>query len=339
MHRSMHYLGVDVAKATLTVSLVTAERQPLTAPQTVANTADGFAKLLAYLATEGATAEDTTICVESTGAYSTPVCRFFCTRGWKVSQLHALEVRRASKAHRQKTDPADSRMIAEYGARYIDRLRPYALPQPGIEQLHTILESREMYLGHRTAMTNRLHNLTDFSTVPAIECERLRDFIALCTEEIHRCEQDLRALVREHPRLEMLWRLLLTMPGIGPITAAVILVITNGGTRLLDPRHLAGHCGIAPLRYKSGTSVHRAARSRGFGPRLMRKVLHFCSLSLTRVNQPFHHYYLRKRQEGKPGRLVLNNVANKALRIICAMMRDEVPYHVSHRSVHPDLLG
>ena len=40
-------------------------------------------------------------------------------------------------------------------------------------------------------------------------------------------------------------------------------------------------------------------------------------------NAEFRKYYLRKVAEGKPKRLVLNNVANKLLKIVCALVKTE----------------
>lgn len=339
MKESLHYLGIDVAKATITCTLINADRSVRTDACTVANEPEGFAQLLPMLSAAGVRPADTTICVETTGAYSLPVCTFFVEQGWTVAHLDALDIKRATKKHRHKTDPADSRMIAEYGARNHDKAVAYIPPRPEVARLQTMLKTRDQFVVTRTAMINRLHILAGPKQAHACEQERVQDVIMTLSQAIDRCTKDIRAHVRAHDHLEALWRVLCTMPGVGPITAAALLVATNAGTRLLHPRKLAGYCGISPLKRDSGTSVHAPARSRGFGPSLLRRQLYIGAWAQVRANGPFHRYYLRKQEEGKKKILILNNVANKALRIICAMMRDMVPYHADHRSVHPAMHG
>ncbi len=50
----------------------------------------------------------------------------------------------------------------------------------------------------------------------------------------------------------------------------------------------------------------------------------------------FKEYYLRKTKEGKAKRLVINNIQNKLLRIICAVLRTNRPYIRGYTSLHPE---
>ena len=52
---------------------------------------------------------------------------------------------------------------------------------------------------------------------------------------------------------------------------------------------------------------------------------------------PFAGYYRRKVSEGESGRLALNNVSNKLVRVMAAVLRDGVPYEAGHVSVRPTI--
>ena len=67
----------------------------------------------------------------------------------------------------------------------------------------------------------------------------------------------------------------------------------------------------------------------------MRKLLHLGALSVRTHKPVFRHYFERKVAEGKPKKLVLNNIANDLVRIICAILRSQTPYIPNDRSVHP----
>ena len=70
---------------------------------------------------------------------------------------------------------------------------------------------------------------------------------------------------------------------------------------------------------------------------MLRKLLYLAALNLKQHSEVHGRYYARKVAEGKPSRLVLNNLSNKLLRIICAVIRDARPYHEKHRSMGPKM--
>ena len=81
--------------------------------------------------------------------------------------------------------------------------------------------------------------------------------------------------------------------------------------------------------------MHKRAHIRHYGPNASRKLLRLAAQSVATHNVTFRRYYKRKLLEGKAKALVLNNIANKLLKIACAIVRDNTRYIKEHRSVHP----
>ena len=71
----------------------------------------------------------------------------------------------------------------------------------------------------------------------------------------------------------------------------------------------------------------------------MRKLLHLAARSLVTHDRNFRKYYLRKLEEGKPKKVVLNNVANKLLKVLCAIIRDQTAYNGNYKSINPMMLN
>jgi len=71
---------------------------------------------------------------------------------------------------------------------------------------------------------------------------------------------------------------------------------------------------------------------------MVRKLLHLAARSVRTHEERFKKYFHRKRAEGKPKMLVLNNIANKLLRMLCGMIKNKQPYIEDYQSVHPGLL-
>lgn len=61
-------------------------------------------------------------------------------------------------------------------------------------------------------------------------------------------------------------------------------------------------------------------------------------MSVRTHHAQFREYFLRKIAEGKSKQLVLNNIANKLLKIMCAVLRTQTPYIPNYQSVNPKLL-
>jgi transposase len=94
--------------------------------------------------------------------------------------------------------------------------------------------------------------------------------------------------------------LLLTIPGIGWLTACW-LVLTTLNFTLCETAEAAVHfVGLAPMVRQSGTSVHgRAQISRG-GHGRVRSQLYLATLTAARFNPIIKPYYDRFRAAGKP---------------------------------------
>lgn len=145
-----------------------------------------------------------------------------------------------------------------------------------------------------------------------------RDHVVACAT---RDKNRLRAVLLEGDET---YACLLTVPGIGPRTAAQLAVSVDIG-RFPDHDHLASYCGIAPRVRSSGTSV-RSVRASRRGDARLKSLLIFSCNSLVRSSGRYGEYYRACRARGMGHGRALKAVARKRLRAIYAVMRDRVPY-------------
>ena len=125
---------------------------------------------------------------------------------------------------------------------------------------------------------------------------------------------------------------------IGLLLACSIIIATNG-FKQKNYKQLCAYVGIVPYKHESGTSVFRRARSRVYGHKLLKKLLCLASLSVSRHDQVFRRYYVRKVAEGKPKRVVLNNISNKLLKLSCALIKYNMLYIENYKSINPVLVA
>lgn len=330
------FVGVDVASESLAVAVTSGLGRPIAAPTTTANDPDGFAALEAHLAAHGAVPERTLVCLEATGVYGEALCYWMHGRGYCVVVGDPATIRhRAMPVAGPKTDALDARRIADYAARYLDELRPWSPAEAVVEEVQTLLTMREQLVREVNAKRNALHVLRRKHHQTPLAIRIAEDAAGYLQARIREIDAEVRRLVSEHPTIGPAVALLVSVPGVGYLLAAHVVVATGGFTRPLSGKRFASYVGICPNPYQSGTSVERRSRSRGYGPRTVRKLLYMASLGLVRTEGPLSVYYRRKVGEGKSGRLVLNNLSNKLVRVMAAVLRDGVPYEAGHRSVRP----
>lgn len=334
---AVFFIGIDIARDDFTWTLYSSPahryRRAAVHPQTAA----GFAAFERALAQEGARPDNTAICLEATGVYGQALCYALTARGWRVAMEAPHKVKRAFHPLGAKTDAVDSRQIAEYAHRFADQLSFWTPPDPEVERLRALLTTREQLTGQLTASQNALKALQRHPVRSPGAEGALQEVVDFLKRQIKALDQRIKAvLVR--PAWGPSAARVMSVPGVGPLLTAHLLVLTRGFERPLSPRSLAAHLGICPLPHQSGVSVHRPTRSRRAGPARLRKLLYLASMSLKTHVKGFTHYFLRKRLQGKPTRLVLNNIANKLLRIICAVLKNGTTYIPDYKSVPPLLL-
>lgn len=115
-----------------------------------------------------------------------------------------------------------------------------------------------------------------------------------------------------------------TIPGIGPRTAAQ-LVVSVDISEFDSHDKLASYCGLAPSTQRSGTSIGYDKGHRG-GNKPLKSLLIFSCNSLARSKSYFGEYFRRCRARGMGHKRALKATARKRMKVIYAVMRDGVPY-------------
>ena len=140
------------------------------------------------------------------------------------------------------------------------------------------------------------------------------------SKEIDSIEKEIIELIEEvHPHY-------MSIPGIGPISAAVIYAEYGDMLNYNNPGQLLAFAGIEPSVNDSGTESH-GGRMVKRGSSQLRYTLINCCLPLIRFDMTFAAYYAKKRAEGKPHRVAITHVAKKLIRVIYALERQDVDYN------------
>ena len=334
-----YFIGLDIAAEQFQAALGTQPWKLLVPGTAFSNDAAGFNAFAQWLEAHQCTPAQTVLCMEATGVYGETLAAFLVTRGYRLAIEPPLKVKRAFAPSGPKTDAVDSQQIAEYAYRFLDELSFWQPPTELVEQLKVLLTTREQLVQQSTAQQNALKALQRKRVRTPLAEQVHQHLIAELKTQIQALEQELRRLLEQEPPFAHLLALLLTIPGVGLLLASHILLLTRCASASPTVPQLAAHLGICPYPHQSGKSLRQRPRSRHYGPSIPRKLLHLAARSVSTHDAQFRAYYERKVAEGKPKRLVLNNIANKLLRVIAAVLASGLPYDPQHRSVRPARTG
>jgi len=308
-------LGIDVSKTTLHVALVLSNEK--LRHKTFPNAPAGFADLARWLArhTEG----PIHACLEATGPYGDAVAEFLFDAGHTVSVVNPSIIHAYAKVQllRAKADAVDAEVIARYAAK--EQPAPWAPPPPELRQLQALVRRLDALHGMRTQETNRLAVTSDAAVRASIDT-----VVATLEAQIADVKHRIATHLDDHPDLRAQRDLLLTIPGIGETTAAV-LIAELFHQSYASARQAAAYAGATPRIRESGQWRGKASLSR-CGPALIRKALYFPALVALRYNPTIAAVRTRLVAKGKPKMVIVGAAIRHLIHVAFGVLKSQRAY-------------
>ncbi|AYG65510.1 MULTISPECIES: IS110 family transposase [unclassified Rhizobium] len=303
-------VGIDVSKAYLDVALDGA-----TSVARWNNDAAGCDGLAAAVA--GASL----VVVEATGGYEMRMVRTLMAAGIAVAVVNPRQVRDFARASGRlaKTDQVDARVILHFAK----AMRPAQIPHidDGRIALAALVARRRQLIDMAVAEKNRLEHAS--ADIAALIHELLASFKAQLT----RIDTAITLAIETEPDMVERRDLLLSVPGIGEITAAILIAeLPELGS--IDDKKLAALIGVAPMAHDSGAM--RGQRHIAGGRSAVRCALYMATLSALRCSPTIKAFYARLRDAGKPPKVAIVAAMRKLATILNTIVRRRTPWINQH---------
>lgn len=311
----MHAIGIDMSKNTFHAAFDD------TTVIVFANTKEGATSFFTALRARDMTPEETTIGVESTGVYHLLLCAQAKASSWRIVIVNPLEASHMIKAQslrRMKTDRTDAfairmMVIAGRGYPFTDTdetltLKALVVEREGLVTMRAMVKvQHEAHATRARAITSTLHDGSPH-------------LVATLDHEILAIDQELRRYAPETQKL------LRSIPGVGPITAASLIAYVGDINRFSSPEKLVAYTGLDCRVHESGTSI----KGKGFitkrGNAHLRKVLFNAAFIAYQWNPELNAYFLKKTGEGKHYFAALCAVERKLIHLIYAVWKRGTPF-------------
>lgn len=326
------FVGIDFSKEKIDVAIIFAEGLTETSMRVsneFKNSVSGYKQLVKWVENSSNETEPSLwlFCGENTGDYSKPLCNFLYGRGFDMWLENAKSIKDASGIRRLKSDRADANMIAEYAMRNYDKAIIYEPLSESLSQLRELFLYRQMVVRHRCSFQVRRGEKRlnmEKSPVKTMISQSGRHIVTELNKEIEKIDKRIAELIDSDDELAQVFTIVTSIPGIGTQNAVCLMVYTDNFRRFnFDSRKIACYYGIAPFGRDSGTSVHTDPHVHYMANRQIKAMLSQAALSAARFNPVIASYYSRLIAKGKKRQIVLNNVKNKLVHIVTAMVRNK----------------
>jgi len=294
-------IGVDVSKQTL----VHCTRDGH--PSSVANSAKPVKRFLCRLPA------GTILAMEATGRFHRLLADTAYAMGFTVFVFNPKDVNRYAKSisPRAATDPIAARIIAEFAC--VRNHRPYAPVPPFVDALRNLVRTRAGLVKQRVALENQAGEHSGIATYLAQAVGSIAESIARLDKQIVEAAKD---------RAE--YRLLLKIPGFGPVVAAYMLA-TLASREFMRSDAFVAFIGLDLRVRESGKLKGRRKLSKRGDPEA-RRLLYLAALAASQQPGPFSELRARYLERGLSKTEAAVIIARKLARVAWAIYTNQQPY-------------
>jgi len=312
------YLGIDISKDRLDCHKLDNEYSEA---KQFKNDKQGIKALVAW------SVDCQQVVMEATGVYWQSCAFAIYEAGIAVSVVNPARVKHFGRMNlvRGKTDKMDAKLIAEFSQMTKPKLwRP---PTDKDQELQTLVRERDVLVADLTQLKNRKHAHAHRQLCPISVQTCLDERIILLKSQIKRLEKEIEEMCQQE--FQDSYQSLRSIPGIGSVTASVLLAETQALKYFYDAKQLTAYtgiapkpnesAGIAPKPNESGNSKHKSPISK-IGNKRIRKAFYLAALRACR-SSVFKDLYERILKRSHSKKLALIAVARKLLVIAFTLVK------------------
>ncbi len=293
-------LGVDVAQNELVCSLGRAFddcTQEIYVRNKFPNNLKGFGQLISWVKKNSDPAVAVVFVMEATGVYHESFAYYLADRTLKIAIVLPNKISNYMRSLTIKTvnDQTAANAICQFG---LERQLDYwEQPDPTYRQMKQLTRERDQIIDERTMCKNQLHAEKSGAFPNARSIKRLQERIKLLDKHIDQIAFELKTMVAGNEKIKEDVKLLCTIPGLGHLTACIILAETNGFELIRNKKQLTSYTGLDIREKQSGTSIKGKSRISKRGNRFLRKALYLPALAAIRHNERYKAVFSRQVQK------------------------------------------
>jgi len=323
-------IGIDVSKNTLDVVFKEQTNYQIKTKGSTKfdNNPDGFGKLLEWC-NKREKSENIVYVLEATGVYHEELLYFLYNNGKNACLELPKRIKyfAKSKGIKTKNDKVDSGVIADYG---IERqLRFWLPPSEEFKKLRDLSREHNDLTSLKTVAQNRLHAAKHAHGKEIKTINRFYEQIEFYQKLLKEIETDIKSVLKKDKSLSIKIDNIVSIKGIGIITAVKIIAETGGFYLFSNINQLISYAGLDVIENQSGNHSGKTRISKN-GNSNLRKTLYMPALSAIQYNIKMKSFNDRIMKTHKYKKQALIAVMRKLLILVYTLWKKNEPYNENY---------
>lgn len=327
--------GIDVAQKELVVTLgclyedFTVE---FLSYKVFKNTDDGIKSLIEWAENKVFKASDVHYVMEATGVYHQKSAYYLAGHNRNVYIVLPNKISNYIRTLDLKTitDKTCSQAIARFGLER--KLNPWKKPDQAYHRLQQLTRERDQIVQQRSMVKNQLHAEEAQASPHLKSMERMRSRISFLNGQEKEIKEDINEIIEYNPTIKQIIERLITIPGVGILTAVTVLGETNGFELIRNKSQLSAYAGLDIKEKQSGTSVKAKPRITKKGNRNLRKSMYLPALTAVRWDDNFKDIYAGLVSKHGIKMKALVAVQRKILELIYVLFKNQTLYDQQYKT-------
>ncbi len=326
-------LGVDVAQKELVVTLGRMYNDltiDLYAHKVFKNNKSGIISLLKWV--KPLIDKDVAVqfVMEATGVYHQKFAYYLDEKGYSLSIVLPNKISNYMRTLDTKTvtDKTASQAICRFGLER--KLDLWNRPKKIYKELQQLTRERDQIVEERVMVKNQLHAEKVEAEPNKGSLKRMTARIKFLNKQEQEIKNEIQEIVNQDANLKQELQNICTIPGLGILTAVIVLAETNGFELIRNKKQLTSYAGLDVKEKQSGTSVKMKTRISKKGNRNLRKAMHLPSLSAVKYNETHRGLYKRLVEKSGIKMKALVAVQRKLLELIYVIHKNKTIFNKNH---------
>ena len=280
------------------------------------------------------TKQEVVLGMENTGRYNWNLYEVLEGFQGSVFVINPLHLSKSLGLQRGKNDKVDAKRIAEFTLKNEGEMKAWEPSPASLKKLKVLLSERKSKIKLRTALLQQNKNYSNLKTIGLDKqlIKMNKEEIVLLSRHIECLEKEMDLVIKSDEELSRKSALMHSIPGVGKVLTWMFLAKTENFRNITTARKMACYSGVVPFDHQSGSSIRFRPRVSMFSDKSLKSVLHLASMSVIQSENDLRAYYLRKVSEGKNKMLVLNNIRNKIIHRIFAVVNSGRNYEKNYQN-------
>ncbi|WP_294314618.1 IS110 family transposase [uncultured Chryseobacterium sp.] len=327
--------GIDVAQKELVVTLgclyedFTVE---FLSYKVFKNTDDGIKSLIEWAENKVFKTSDIHYVMEATGGYHQKFAYYLAGHNRNVYIVLPNKISNYIRTLDLKTitDKSCSQAIARFGLER--KLNPWKKPDQAYHRLQQLTRERDQIVQQRSMVKNQLHAEKAQASPHLKSMERMRSRISFLNGQEKEIKEDINEIIKSNLTIKQIIERLITIPGVGILTAVTVLGETNGFELIRNKSQLSAYAGLDIKEKQSGTSVKAKPRITKKGNRNLRKSMYLPALTAVRCDDNFKEIYAGLVSKHGIKMKALVAVQRKILELIYVLFKNQTLYDQQYKT-------